>query len=126
MFPIAASFLDQKVYWLVVGETKFNSLSHMWSDHRLSRNMKIKQASLISLYVRLTDSVIKSVKMASNSRCLSVTARKELKGTASRPEFNLVAAIARRRLRFAGHTLRMDPDRLLRRLQLLCIAYLNS
>ncbi|GFR75519.1 hypothetical protein ElyMa_003922000 [Elysia marginata] len=46
-----------------------------------------------------------------NSQCLSVITRK---GRAPQPEFKLIAALVKRRLRFAGHILRKGPGRLLR------------
>ena len=50
-----------------------------------------------------------------NSRCLQVITKKHFRDTATHPDFNLVAAIRRRRLRYLGHVLRMDPSRLVRR-----------
>ena len=59
-----------------------------------------------------------------NSRCLSIiTGEDYYREAAVRPEFDLVATVMKRRLRFAGHILRMDADRLLRRTFL---AYLRS
>ena len=58
-----------------------------------------------------------------NSRCLSIITGEDYRETAVRPEFDLVATVMKRRLRFAGHTLRMDTDRLLRRT---FITYLKS
>ncbi len=56
-------------------------------------------------------------------RCLLVITGREPRETATDPEFDLVAVVVRRRLRFAGHILRMDPDRLLRRT---FVAYSNA
>ena len=58
-----------------------------------------------------------------NSRCLSFITGEQRKETATNPDFDLVAAVVRRRLRFAGHILRMDENRLLRRT---FIAHINS
>ena len=58
-----------------------------------------------------------------NSRCLSFITGEHRKETATNPDFDLVATVVRRRLRFAGHILRMDEDRLLRRT---FIAHMNS
>ena len=114
---------------MVIAQSIFNSLSHIWSDHRLSTNMKIRLyiAGVCSAFTHgceawsLTDSVRKTIN-GFNSRCLSIITREEVKETASRPDFDLIPAIMRRRLRFAGHILRMDPERLLRQS---FIAYMN-
>ena len=58
-----------------------------------------------------------------NSRCLSFITGEQRRETATNPDFDLVAAVVRRRLRFAGHILRMDENRLLRRT---FIAHMNS
>ena len=58
-----------------------------------------------------------------NSRCLSRILNKDFRKTATHPDFDLVALVVKRRMRFAGHILRMEPDRLLRRT---FIAYLNE
>ena len=50
-----------------------------------------------------------------NSRCLSHITGEDFAETATHPLFDLVATIIMRRLRFAGHLLRMSPERLLRR-----------
>ena len=58
-----------------------------------------------------------------NSRCLSFITGEQRKETATKPVFDLVGAVVRRRLRFAGHILRMDENRLLRRT---FIAHMNT
>ena len=102
----------------------------MWADHRLPRNLKIRlyQTSVCSSFTHaceawnITDSVRKMIN-GFNSRCLSRITGKDLRDTASDPEFDLVAAVVKRRLRFAGHILRMNPERLLRRTFL---SYMNG
>ena len=49
-----------------------------------------------------------------NSRCLHVITGDHYRDTALNPVYDLLSAIRKRRLRFLGHILRMDPDRLLR------------
>ena len=56
-------------------------------------------------------------------RCHSFITGEQRKETATNPDFDLVAAVVRRRLRFVGHILRMDENRLLRRT---FIAHMNS
>ena len=117
-------------YRMSIAQTTFNCLSHMWSDHRLSRRKKIRlyASSVCSAFThgceawRLTEGVTKTVN-GFNSRCLSIITGEDYRETAARPEFDLVATVKRRRLQFAGHIFRMDSDRLLRRT---FIAYLKS
>ena len=113
-----------------IAQTIFSSLSHIWSDHRLSTNMKIRlyRTAVCSAFTHaceawnFSDPIRKSIN-GFNSRCLSHITGKDLRNSASHPEFDLVAAVIMRRLRFAGHILRMNPERLLHRS---FIAYLNS
>ena len=113
-----------------IAQSVFNSLSHMWADHRLPMTMKLRLYTLAvcSTFThgceawKMTAPVRKMIN-GFNSRCLSVITGKELNVTASNPDFNLIDAISKRRLRFAGHILRMSPDRLLRRT---FMAYMNS
>ena len=49
-----------------------------------------------------------------NSRCLHVITGEPYRDTATRPAYDLLLAIRRRRLRFLGHVLRMDQSRLVR------------
>ena len=62
----------------------------------------------------LTDTV-KRMLNGFNSRCLHVITGRPHRDTATHPEFDLVLAIRKRRLRYAGHVLRMNPNRLVRR-----------
>ena len=102
----------------------------MWADHRLAMNMKLRLYTLAvcSSFThgceawKLTAPVRKMIN-GFNSRCLSVITGKGLNVTASNPDYNLIDAISKRRLGFAGHILRMSPDRLLRRT---FMAYMNS
>ena len=110
-------------YRMTIAQTPFNSLSHMWSDHRLSRRKKVRlyASSVCSAFThgceawRLTESVTKTVN-GFNSRCLSIITGDDYRETAARPEFDLVATVIRRRLRFAGHILRMNFHCLLKEL----------
>ena len=96
-------------YRMAIAQTTFNSLSHMWTDHRLSRDMRIKlyASGVCSAFTHgceawtITESVTRTIN-GFNSRCLSVITGDELRETASHPSFNLVTAIVRRRLRFTA------------------------
>ena len=55
--------------------------------------------------------------------CLHIITGKDYRDTAVNPDYNLMLAIRKRRLRYFGHILRMEPDRLVRKT--LC-AYANG
>ena len=115
---------------MIIAQSVFNSLSHMWADHRLPTTMKLRlyTSAVCSSFThgceawKITDSVHRTIN-GFNSRCLSIITGKEFNVTASNPDFNLIEAISKRRLRFAGHILRMNPNRLLRRT---FMTYMNS
>ena len=58
-----------------------------------------------------------------NSKCLHTITGEHWRATATRPAYNLILAIRPRRLRYLGHLLRMDSNRLVRRT---LIAYTNG
>ena len=99
----------------------FSSLSHIWSDHRLSTKMKIRlyQTAVCSTLTHaceawdLTDKIMREVN-GFNSRCLHVITKKHYRDTALNPDFDLLNAICKHRLRYLGHILRMDEGRLLK------------
>ena len=102
--------------------TTFSSLSHIWPDHRLPIALKLRLycAAICSTFSHaceawdLTETVVKNIN-GFNSRCLHIITRKPYRDTAVNPDFNLVRAIRKRRLRFLGHILRLPPERLLRK-----------
>ena len=61
------------------------------------------------------DYICKEMLNGFNSRCLHIITNLDYRVTATNPSFNLVLAIRRRRLRYLGHILRMDTNRLVRR-----------
>ena len=113
-----------------IAQSVFSSMFHIWKDHRLPVTMKLRLyiCAICSTFSHaceawdLTDRVLKKIN-GFNSRCLHVISKKSYRDTAVNPDFNLVLAIRKRRLRYAGHILRMSPDRLAR--QTLC-AYMNG
>ena len=107
---------------MTIAQNVFNSLSHMWADHRLPMNMKLRlyRSAVCSSFThaceawKFTDPVRKMIN-GFNSRCLTHITGKDYEVTATQPDFDLISTIVKRRLRFAGHIIRMNPDRLLRR-----------
>ena len=109
-------------YRMGIAQSVFNSLSHMWADHRLPETMKLRlyTSGVCSSFTHVCDAwtmtaLVRKMINGFNSRCLSVITGKEPHLTASNPDFNLIDTISKRRLRFAVHILRMSPNRLLRR-----------
>ena len=95
-----------------IAQAVFGSLSHPWTDHRLSRDTKLRLYTLsvcssLTHYCTasaLTRTVARMIN-GFNSRCLHVIARKEYR----------VLAVRKRRMRYLGHVLRLYPDRIVRR-----------
>ena len=117
-------------YRMDIAQARFSSLYHIWKDHRLHLPMKIRlyKSSVCSTLTHaceawdLTEDVRRMLN-GFNSRCLHTITKRPYRATATNPEYNLVLAIRKRRLRYAGHILRMNPNRLVRRT--LC-AYVNG
>jgi len=109
-------------YRMDIAQARFSSLHHIWKDHRLRRTMKFRlyKSSVCSTLTHaceawdLTEDVRRLLN-GFNSRCLHTITKRPHRATATNPEYNLVLAIRKRRLRYAGHILRMDPNRLVRR-----------
>ncbi|KAI8514508.1 hypothetical protein Bbelb_070990 [Branchiostoma belcheri] len=107
---------------MVIAQTRFSSLQHIWKDHSLPHSLKVRlyKSSVCSTLTHsceawdLTQDVTRMIN-GFNSRCLQVITKKHFRGTATNPDYNLMLTIRHRRLRYLGHILRMDPSRLVRR-----------
>ena len=105
-----------------IAQSVFSSLSHIWNDHRLPQSMKIRlYASAVCSTLThaceawdMTSSVCKKIN-GFNSRCLHVITGKHYRETATNPVYNLLLSVRKRRLRFLGHILRRNNERLLKR-----------
>ena len=105
-----------------VAQAAFGSLSHIWSDHRLSRATKLRlyRISVCSTLTHsceawtLTRTVTRMVN-GFNSRCLHVITGEDYRTTATVPAYNLVLAVRKRRLRYLGHVLRLPAESIVRR-----------
>ena len=117
-------------YRMDIAQARFSSLNRIWKDHRLPRAMKIRlyKSSVCSTLTHaceawdLTEDVQRMLR-GFNSRCLHSITGQAYRDTALNPCYNLLLAIRRRRLRFLGHVLRMDADRLVKRT---LVAYVNG
>ena len=115
---------------MVIAQDAFNSLYKLWEDRRLPLSMKLRMyfTAVCSTFTHaceswdLTEEVRKTIN-GFNSRCLHVITGKSYRETATQPDFDLVLAIRKRRLRYLGHVLRMSDDRLVKRT---LVAYVSS
>ncbi|KAI8496686.1 hypothetical protein Bbelb_253410 [Branchiostoma belcheri] len=108
---------------MVIAQTRFSSLQHICRDHSLPHSLKVRlyKSSVCSTLTcthsceawDLTQDVTRMIN-GFNSRCLQVITKKHFRDTATNPDYNLMLTIRRRRLRYLGHILRMDPSRLVR------------
>ena len=111
-------------YRMDIAQAAFASLSHLWTDHRLSRNLKLT-SRLYNLCVcsTLTHSceawnlmkAVSRILNGFNSRCLHVVTGEEYRVTAVSPAYNLLLSVRQRRLRYLGHLLRLPHDSVVRR-----------
>ena len=120
-------------YRINIAQSVFGSLSNIWTDHRLSSQMKIRlyQAAVCSTLTHaceawtMTDEVSRKVN-GLHSRCLHIITGDHYRDTALNPTFDLLSAIRKRCLRFLGHILWLDPDRLLKQTLFAYIHNVNS
>ena len=107
---------------MAIAQTTFGSVSNIWADHRLSRELKLRtyQLAVCSTWTHsseawtLTAAVMRSIN-GFNSRCIHVITGQDYRHTATAPVFDLVRAIRQRRLRYLGHIMRMPESRVVRR-----------
>ena len=105
----------------IAGE-RSRTLSHIWSDNRLPRQLKLRlyAACVCSTLTHrseawtLTPSAMKALN-GFNSRQLHRITGRPYRDEATHPSYDLLAAIRLRRHRWLGHILRMPPERLLHR-----------
>jgi hypothetical protein len=105
-----------------IAQARFSSLFHLWDDHRLPTSMKLRlyKTAVCSTFTHaceawdMSQGVVKMIN-GFNSRCLHRVTDKSYRSTATAPDYNLVLAIRQRRLRYVGHILRMDSERLVKR-----------
>ena len=99
-----------------IAQAVFGSLSRLWTDHRLSRETKLRlfNLSVCSSLTHcctawaLTSTVIRMIH-GFNSCCLHVITGEDYRATATTPVYDLVLAVRKRRMRYLGHVLRLPP-----------------
>ena len=101
-------------------KARFSSLYHMWQDHTFMK-LRLYKATVFSSLTHLCEAwdLIKSLN-GLNSRCLHMITMKNYHSTATAYDYNLILAMWRHRIRFIGHLMRMDNNRLLKRSFIAC------
>ena len=95
-----------------IAQSAFGSLSHLWTDRRLSRATKLKLYRLSGCSSlthcctawTFTGTVVRRIN-GFNSRCLHVITGEDYRTTASAPVYDLVLAVLKQCLRYLGHVL---------------------
>ena len=105
-----------------IAQAEFGALWSFWQDRRLPVSMKLRMYRLAVCWTLIHASEAWSLTEETrrklngfNSRCLHVITGRPYRETATEPIYDLLLDIRRRRLRYLGHLLRMDPSRLVRR-----------
>ena len=109
-------------YRMDIAQAAFASLSHLWTDHRLSRNLKLRLYNLC-VCSTLTHSceawnltkTVSRILNGFNSRCLHIITGEEYRVTDVSPAYNLLLSVRQRHLRYLGHLLRLPHDSVVRR-----------
>ena len=109
-------------YRMDIAQAVFASLSHRWTDHRLSRNLKLRLYNNLCVCSTLTHSceawnltkAVSRILNGFNSRCLHVIIGEEYRVTAVSPAYKLLLSVRQRRLRYLGHLLRLPHDSVVR------------
>ena len=90
-----------------IAQAVFGSLIHLWTDHRLSRETKLRLYKLsVCTAWALTRTVTRMVN-GFNSRSLHVITGQDYRVTTTTPVYDLVLAVRKRRMRYLGHVLRL-------------------
>ena len=105
-----------------VAQAAFGTLSHLWSDHRLSRATKLRlyRISVCSTLMHSCDAwtltrMVLRIINGFNSRCLHAITGEGYRTTVTVAVYNLVLAVRKRRLRYLGHVLRLPAESIVRR-----------
>ena len=105
-----------------IAQAAFGSLNGVWTDHRLSRETKLRlyRLAVCSSLTHccttwaLTRTVRRMIN-GFNSRCLHVITGGNYRDAATTPVYDLVLAVRKRRMRYLGHVLRLPQDMIVRR-----------
>ena len=101
--------------------TKFTQLRHIWDSSTISRWTKLQlyQSGVLSTLCHCHEvwcltKKVRSMVGGFNAKCLSIITGKSIREERVHPSVDLVLLLRVRRLRWLGHILRMDSDRILK------------
>ena len=110
---------------MAIARTRFGQLHEIWRSKKLpiSAKIRIYACAVISVLTYGNEiwkfsEKIKAKLRGWNARCLSVITGRGFREETVKPSFDLVARLRSRRLRWAGHILRMEESSLLRQVLL--------
>ena len=106
---------------MAIAVERSHSLDYLWHDNRLARSLKLRlyAASVCSTLTHgseawtLTPRALATLNGFSSRQLHRITGR-SYREEATRPSYDLPAAVRRRKQQWLGHILRMPPDRLVR------------
>ena len=110
---------------LAIARTRFAELHECWRCKKMSVSLKVRTyaCAVVSVLTygneiwRLDARTVATLR-GWNARCLAVMTGREIRDETVEPTFDLVARLRSRRLRWAGHILRMEEESLVRRVLL--------
>jgi hypothetical protein len=110
---------------MAIARTRFAQLHEIWRSKKLptSAKLRIYACAVVSVLTYGNEiwkfsEKIKAKLRGWNARCLSVITERGFREETVEPSFDLVARLRSRRLRWAGHILRLEESSLLRKVLL--------
>jgi hypothetical protein len=110
---------------MAIARSRFAELHEIWRSKKLptSQKLRIYACAVVSVLaygneVWLLTEKIKSKIKGWNARCLSVMTDREIRDETVQPSFDMLSRLRSRRLKWAGHILRMEEASLNRRVLL--------
>jgi hypothetical protein len=110
---------------MAIARSRFAELHEIWRSKKLptSQKLRIYACAVVSVLsygneVWLLSEKIKSKIKGWNARCLSVMTGREIRDETVEPSFDMLSRLRSRRLKWAGHILRMEEASLNRRVLL--------
>ena len=110
---------------MAIARTRFGQLHEIWRSKKLptSAKLRIYACAVVSVLTygneiwKFTEKIKAKIR-GWNARCLTVITGRDFREETVEPSFDLVARLRSRRLRWAGHILRLEESSLLRKVLL--------
>jgi hypothetical protein len=110
---------------MAIAKARFGQLHEVWRDRKLSTSAKVRiyACAVVSVLtygseIWLLDAKTQATLRGWNARCLASITGRGYRDETVDPTFDLVSRLRSRRLRWAGHILRLEESSLLRRVVL--------